>query len=77
MFQVAAADAWDIRGMDRIGSWENYINTIIAGEPTLEPRVVAAPIRLPYPGPLKSGSIYESQSLAKTKYFGDDQTASM
>ncbi len=77
LFQIAAADAWDIRGMDRIGSWENYVNTIIAGEPTVEPRLVAAPIRLPYPGPLKSGSIYESQSLAKKKYFDDDQAVSM
>ena len=71
LFQVCAADAWDIRGMDRIGSWEMYLETMIAGEPTLEPRIVPTPIRLPYPGPLKSGSIYESQSLVRNKYFGD------
>lgn len=75
LFQIAAADAWDIRGMDRIGSWENYVDTIIAGEPTVEPRLVPAPIRLPYPGPLKSGSIYESQSLIRNKYFDSDQSA--
>lgn len=75
LFQIAAADAWDIRGMDRIGSWENYVDTIIAGEPTVEPRVVPTPIRLPYPAPLKSGSIYESQSLVRNKYFNDDQSA--
>lgn len=75
LFQIAAADAWDIRGMDRIGSWENYVDTMIAGEPTVEPRLVPAPIRLPYPGPLKSGSIYESQSLIRNKYFDNDQSA--
>lgn len=75
LFQIAAADAWDIRGMDRIGSWDNYVDTIIAGEPTVEPRIVPTPIRLPYPGPLKSGSIYESQSLVRNKFFKDDQSA--
>ncbi len=69
LYQVAAADAWDIRG-NREGTWDDYLATIIAGEATLEPRVVPAPIRLPYPGPLKSGSIYESQSLVRNKYFG-------
>lgn len=70
LFQVAAADAWDIRGMDRIGSWDQFKKTMIAGEPTNEPRVVVTPIRLPYPEPLKKGSIYESQTLVKNKYFG-------
>ena len=69
LFQIAAADAWDIRGMDRIGSWAEYEKTIIAGEATNEPRVVSAPVRLPYPEPLKSGSIYESQSVVRNKFF--------
>lgn len=72
LFQIAAADAWDIRGMDRIGSWENYLETMIAGEPTLEPRITVTPIRLPYPPPLKAGSIYETQTLVRNKYFGDE-----
>ncbi|MGJ3259488.1 MAG: phytanoyl-CoA dioxygenase family protein [Rhodospirillales bacterium] len=75
LFQVAAADAWDIRGMDRIGSWEQYKKTMISGEPTNEPRVVVTPIRLPYPEPLRKGSIYESQTLVKNKYFGSKPAA--
>lgn len=75
LYQVAAADAWDLRGMGRIGSWDAYLDTMIAGEPTNEPRIVPAPVRLPYPEPLKSGSIYESQSLVKNKYFGEDAPA--
>ena len=70
LLQVAAADAWDIRGMSRIGSWEQYEATMIAGTVTNVPRVVSTPIRLPFPEPLKKGSIYESQSLVKNKYFG-------
>ena len=69
LFQIAAADAWDLRGMDRIGSWEEYEKTIIAGEATNAPRIVPAPVRLPYPEPLKSGSIYESQSAVRNKFF--------
>ena len=75
LLQVAAADAWDIRGMSRIGSWEQYEATMIAGTVTNVPRVVPAPIRLPFPEPLKKGSIYESQSLVKNKYFGAKSAA--
>ena len=75
LFQVAAADAWDIRGMDRIGSWDQYKKTMITGTPTNEPRVVVTPIRLPYPEPLRKGSIYESQTLVKNKYFGSTSAA--
>jgi len=70
LLQVAAADAWDIRGMSRIGSWEQYEATMIAGKVTNIPRVVPTPIRLPFPEPLKKGSIYESQTLVKNKFFG-------
>ena len=70
LFQVAAGDAWDIRGMPTEESWDDYAATFIAGTPTIEPRVVPTPIRLPYPGPLKGGSIYESQTMMHAKTFG-------
>lgn len=72
LYQVAAADAWDIRGMGRVGSWDNYIDTMISGEPTNQPRTVSTPIRLPFPEPEKVGSIYESQTLLKNKFFSND-----
>ena len=72
LYQVAAADAWDIRGMGRVGSWDNYIDTMISGEPTNEPRTVPTPIRLPFPEPEKVGSIYESQTLLKNKFFSNE-----
>ena len=68
LFQVAAGDAWDLCG-NREGSWEAYEATMIAGQASIEPRMVPAPIRLPYPGPLKEGSIYESQTVLRRKYF--------
>ena len=61
--------------MDRIGSWDQYKKTMITGTPTNEPRVVVTPIRLPYPEPLRKGSIYESQTLVKNKYFGSTSAA--
>ncbi len=70
LYQIAAGDAWDIRGMPTEESWDAYAATFIAGTPTIEPRVIPAPIRLPYPGPLKGGSIYESQTIMTSKTFG-------
>jgi len=68
LYQVAAADAWDIRGMEE-KTWAEYARTMIAGEPCFVPRVVPCPIRLPYPEPLRTGSIYESQTVARNKFF--------
>jgi len=70
LLQIAAADAWDIRGIGSEDFWNDYTQTFIAGEPSIEPRVVSTPIRLPYPGPLKGGSIYESQTVLNNKTFG-------
>ena len=69
LYQIAAADAWDIRGMEE-PTWEEYANTILAGAPTVEPRLVPTPIRLPYPPAEHAGSIYENQSALKNRYFG-------
>lgn len=74
LYQVAAADAWDLRGMTE-GSWEDHEASMLSGQASIEPRVVPAPIRLPYPGPVRAGSIYESQSLVRNRYFGSDNEA--
>ena len=68
LYQVAAADAWDIGGAGA-GNWDNYAATIIAGQATNQPRIVPTPVRLPYPPPVKGGSIYETQTLLKKKTF--------
>jgi phytanoyl-CoA hydroxylase len=70
LYQVASGDAWDIRGIDE-PSWEDYRATMLVGEPSIEPRMAALPVRLPYPPPLRKGSIYESQTLVRNKFFGN------
>jgi ectoine hydroxylase-related dioxygenase (phytanoyl-CoA dioxygenase family) len=68
LYQVAAADAWDLSGMKE-GSWAAHEGTMLAGSATNEPRLTSVPVRLPYPGPELTGSIYESQSILKNSYF--------
>lgn len=75
LYQVAAGDAWDLRGMPTEDSWDAYAASFIAGEPTIEPRIAPAPVRLPYPGPLKGGSIYESQTVMASKTFAAAEDA--
>ena len=42
----------------------------MAGEETLTPRMESVPVRLPYPGALRQGSIYESQLDVKNSFYG-------
>lgn len=68
LYQVAAADAWDLSGLKE-GSWAAHEGTMLAGSATHEPRLASVPVRLPYPGPERTGSIYESQTILKNTYF--------
>ena len=67
LYQVAAADAWDLRRFNE--SWEEREARVIAGESTLQPRMVQTPIRLPYPPARHDGSIYENQRAMKRRFF--------
>jgi len=68
LFQFTANDAWPL--VEPVADIEAYDNCIVAGEPTLEPRVAYAPIRLPLPPAPKQGSIYENQRTLENRYFG-------
>ena len=68
LYEVAAADAWDLQGLVE-GSWDAHRENMIAGEPTIEPRMAPAPVRLPFPGAERVGSIYENQSVVRNRYF--------
>ncbi len=70
LYQVAAADAWDLRGLP--SSWEENEGRMIAGTSTLNPRVVDCPVRLPYPKAKREGSIYENQTALRNRYFAFD-----
>jgi len=71
LYEVAAADAWDLQGLVE-GSWEAHRQNMIAGEPTVEPRMAPAPVRLPFPGAAREGSIYENQSVVRHRFFERD-----
>ena len=61
-YEMMAADAFPISGSrGRFESLESFDARMLCGESTLEPRVVACPVRIPYPEAPTQGSIYEVQ----------------
>jgi hypothetical protein len=42
---------------------------LLAGQPTLKPRLAQVPVRLPLPPAAHQGSIYENQRAAGRRYF--------
>jgi hypothetical protein len=67
LHQYRAADAWPL--IRPPTDWDSWKSLLVAGEDTLEPRLVSAPIRLPMPPALNQGSIYENQRNAGSRYF--------
>jgi ectoine hydroxylase-related dioxygenase (phytanoyl-CoA dioxygenase family) len=49
----------------QITDWEDYERSFLRGGPSQEVRVDACPVRLPLPGPLRPGSIFENQTALK------------
>jgi ectoine hydroxylase-related dioxygenase (phytanoyl-CoA dioxygenase family) len=49
----------------QITDWEDYVRSFLRGGPSQDVRVEACPVRLPLPGPLKPGSIFENQTALK------------
>jgi len=66
LYEYGAADAWPILGVPDLAEFDGRLLT---GPPTIEPRMVPAPVRLPLPPALHQGSIYENQSDAARRYF--------
>jgi len=66
LFEFAAADAWPLLG---VSDFADFNARMVAGKPTIEPRVVPAPIRMPFPPAPHQGSIYENQRALKTRFF--------
>jgi ectoine hydroxylase-related dioxygenase (phytanoyl-CoA dioxygenase family) len=67
LYQYRAADAWPLLGFkDGI---ETFDELLLAGEPTLCPRLADVPVRLPLPPAAYQGSIYENQRAAGRRYF--------
>jgi ectoine hydroxylase-related dioxygenase (phytanoyl-CoA dioxygenase family) len=67
LFQYRAIDAWPLLGFP--GGIEKFDELLLAGSPTLEPRLAPVPVRLPLPPAEHQGSIYENQRASGRRYF--------
>src|SRR5689334_15198697 len=67
LFQYRAADAWPLLGF--AGGIEKFDELLMAGEPTLTPRLAPVPVRLPLPPAEHPGSIYENQRATGNRFF--------
>lgn len=69
-YEIAAADAWPLATfLPNYRDFDQFFNErMITGTPTLEPRMVSAPIRMPGALHRSSESIYNLQ-LASKRYF--------
>jgi phytanoyl-CoA hydroxylase len=64
---VRAVHGWPLLGFkDGI---EKFDDLLLAGEPTLHPRLTQVPVRLPLPPAKNQGSIYENQRTTGRRYF--------
>jgi ectoine hydroxylase-related dioxygenase (phytanoyl-CoA dioxygenase family) len=67
LFQYRAADAWPLLGFkDGIARFDELL---LAGDPTLTPRLAPVPVRLPLPPAEYQGSIYENQRTTGRRFF--------
>lgn len=69
LHQYRAADAWPL--IQPPTSWDAWTSMLVSGVDTLEPRMTAVPVRLPYPAAPMQGSIYENQRDLETRFFKD------
>ena len=67
LFQFRAADAWPLITPPK--DLAAYDALMVAGSPTLTPRVTAVPVRVPLPPADMQGSIYENQKALANRYF--------
>src|SRR5262245_2488461 len=66
LYEYAAADAWPLMGL---ANFEEFNGRIVRGKPTIEPRLVPTPVRMPLPPSPFQGSIYENQKANPKRFF--------
>jgi ectoine hydroxylase-related dioxygenase (phytanoyl-CoA dioxygenase family) len=75
LHQYRAADAWPL--IHPPTAWEPWEALLVSGVDTLEPRMTAVPVRVPYPAAPNQGSIYENQRDLGTRFFKDADAAAL
>jgi hypothetical protein len=71
LYEFAAADAWPL--VTGVKDLAEFDSRMLCGTKSIEPRIVAAPVRMPLPPALGQGSIYENQFGSRRRYFAFDQ----
>src|SRR6266446_3295954 len=66
LHEYTAADAWPLMG---VADFDDFNNRMVLGEPSVEPRIVPAPVRMPLPAADHQGSIYENQRSTGRRFF--------
>ena len=66
LHEYTAADAFPLLG---VGDFDDFNSRMVVGEPTIEPRICPAPVRLPLPPADHQGSIYENQRATARRFF--------
>jgi hypothetical protein len=62
-FEFSAGNAWPLMNFSTLAA---YDDRLVAGEPTLEPRLEKVPVRIPLPAPAQlQSSIYDLQTQLK------------
>jgi len=70
LYEAMAADAWPLAGtFAPFTDLEEFNSRILCGEPTLQPRLEAVPVRIPLPKPLDPSSLYQAQKGLGNRYF--------
>lgn len=74
LYQYSAADAWPLKGPP--ADWEAWQARLLCGShDPAAPRLAPVPVRLPFPAPAHTGSIYEVQRGARESYFAPERAA--
>ncbi len=70
LYEAMAADAWPLAGtFAPFTDLEEFNSRILCGEPTLQPRLEAVPVRIPLPKPLDPSSLYQAQKGLGNRFF--------
>jgi ectoine hydroxylase-related dioxygenase (phytanoyl-CoA dioxygenase family) len=72
LYEFAANDAFPL--LTGVKDLAEFDSRILCGDPTIAPRIVPAPVRLPLPPARGQGSIYENQFGSRKRFFAFDQT---